>query len=247
VGESHFGAFDEYLAEAGRRSHNVRSRARWLFDGVDLRGRRLLDVGAGAGVLSMYAACAGAARVVSLEPEGPGSRSRSPALDAWSALAARVGALERAQFVAATLQDYEPGTAAFDVVLLHASINHLDEDACASLHTNGTAREVYAGLCEKLARLSAPGAALVVSDCSRRNLFGDLGIRNPLAPSIEWHKHQQPELWARLLAGHGFGKPRIRWAAPCSLGRPGRFVLGHRATAYCLRSGFCLTMERLRT
>jgi hypothetical protein len=99
-------------------------------------------------------------------------------------------------------------------------------------------------LFEKLAALSRPGGALIVSDCSRENLFARLGIKNPIARNIEWHKHQTPELWAGMLVGAGFASPRIRWASFNTFRSAGRLLLGNRAAAYCLTSTFCLTMER---
>ena len=80
--------------------------------------------------------------------------------------------------------------------------------------------------------------------CSRRNFFALVGIRNPVAPDIEWHKHQAPEVWAELLGGAGFSKPRTRWSSFYQLRRPGRSLLGHRLAAYFLQSHFCLTMEK---
>jgi hypothetical protein len=249
MGESQFRAFDGYVAATGRSVRNTHFRARWLFEAVDLRGARVLDVGAGIGLLSMYAACAGAARVVSLEPEGPGSGSgsRPPARQAYDELAAHLGVADRTEFAPCTLQAYEHDGDPFDVLLLHASLNHLDEPACMRLQEDAAAREAYLGIFTKLAGLSRPGAVLIATDCARRNLFGDLHLRNPLAPSIDWRKHQQPQLWAGLLSESGFGKARVRWSTPSTLRRPGRLVLSHRAAAYCLRSGFCLTMELLST
>jgi SAM-dependent methyltransferase len=247
VGASRFTAYDACLRDRGLNPRNVRYRARWLFHGVELEGASVLDVGAGVGLLSLYAACAGAARVVSLEPDGPGSGSRGPAGEAYLTLASRLGVDDRTVFVPLTLQAYEPDDPGFDVVLLHASVNHLDEDACTRLREDADARQAYARIFDKLARLCRPGAAVIVTDAARRNLFGDLHLRNPLAPSIDWRKHQQPELWAELLAERGFHSPRINWASPNALRRPGRLLLGHRATAYCLRSGFCLRMRRLAT
>ena len=46
-----------------------------LFDGVDLSGKRMLDIGGGSGIYSFYAACAGAREVICLEPEAAGSMS----------------------------------------------------------------------------------------------------------------------------------------------------------------------------
>jgi SAM-dependent methyltransferase len=249
MGESLFRAFDGYLAATGRSVRNTHFRARWLFEAVDLRGAQVLDVGAGIGLLSMYAACAGAAKVVSLEPEGPGSGagSRPPARQAYDEAAAHLGVAARTELVPCTLQAYEHDGDPFDVLLLHASLNHLDEPACMRLQEDAAAREAYRRIFEKLARLGRPGAILIATDCARRNLFGDLHLPNPLAPSIDWRKHQQPQLWAELLTECGFGNARIRWSTPSTLRRAGRLVLSHRAAAYCLRSGFCLTIERLST
>jgi hypothetical protein len=61
---------------------------------------------------------------------------------------------------------------------------------------------------------------------------------------IEWHKHQSPKLWARLLAQAGFANPIIRWNSFYTLRSGGRLLLGNRVAAYCLTSVFCLTMER---
>src|SRR3954449_9617938 len=69
------------LAEAEwpvRRAGNLRFYVDYLFEGVDLRGARVLDIGAGGGRYSFYAAAAGAARVVALEPEAAGSGARGP-------------------------------------------------------------------------------------------------------------------------------------------------------------------------
>ena len=56
-----------------RNVGNLRFYLDYIFDGVPLAGRRVLDIGAGDGVYSFYAAATGAARVVALEPEAEGS------------------------------------------------------------------------------------------------------------------------------------------------------------------------------
>src|SRR5688572_16582833 len=44
-----------------------------LFDGIPLKGQRVLDVGGGGGLISFYAAVRGAAEVLCLEPSAAGS------------------------------------------------------------------------------------------------------------------------------------------------------------------------------
>ena len=229
------------LAENGERAANVRFYCDYLFDEIPLRGKTMLDVGAGDGRYSFYAACLGAQRVIGLEPEVEGSRTgmHERFERARSLLGPQTVDLEPTR-----LQDYDPRGETFDVLLLHDSVNHLDEAACVRLRDDPTAREIYRVLFEKLARLSSPNGRLVVTDCSNENLFARLGVKNPVAPTIEWHKHQRPELWAEMLADVGFRGPRIRWTSFNRLRSLGQELLGNRLAAYCLTSHFCLTMRR---
>lgn len=235
--ERYFSAVEAEWPE--RNVGNLRFYLDHLFDGVRLAGARVLDVGAGDGRYSFYAAAAGADRVVALEPEWDGSRER--VRDRFDSLGDRLG-FGSVEFRSESFQDFEPGDESFDVVLMHASINHLDEQATSALHHDDAARRVYQGLFGKLARMSADGAKLVVADCSRHNLFARLGLTNPLQPTIEWHKHQAPETWVDLLEEVGFAEPRVRWSSLNTLRGPGRAVLGNRFANWLTLSAFCLTM-----
>jgi 16S rRNA G966 N2-methylase RsmD len=231
----------EVVAQSGRNPGNARFYLDLLFRGVDLTGKTMLDIGAGDGLNSLYAACMGASNVVCLEPEAAGSSTG--AVEAFER-AASLLEQKQVQFVPQPLQDYEAADDSFDVLLLHASINHLDEDACIRLHSDPEAQTVYLELFDKLAAMAKPGARLIAVDCARRNLFADLKVTNPIAPMIEWHKHQSPELWASLLARVGFANQTIRWLSFNTLRSYGRLVLGNRIASYCLTSVFLLTMEK---
>lgn len=233
-----------YFAEI----HGARSAANFdwvmrkgLFAGIDLEGKTMLDIGCGHGRMGLWAAAHGAYRVVGLEPEAEGS-SRGMQ-DAFDAAARRVGLADSVELVTKPLQEYETNER-FDVVLLAASINHLDEVACVRLHEDEAAREAYREHFRLIARVAAPGAHLIVTDCDRRNFFARIGRRNPLAPTIEWEKHQSPFLWAELLGDVGFEAPRVRWGALNTLREPGQVLLGNRLGSYMLMSAFLLRMRR---
>jgi SAM-dependent methyltransferase len=231
----------EVLTGDGRRPGNLRFEMDKLFSGVPFAGRSVLDIGAGSGDTSLYAACSGAELVVALEPEAAGSDT-----DVRGTFARRSEQLGTGQVAlrAETLQGFDPGGQQFDVIVSKASINHLDEPACMRLHIDPAARNTYLEILGKLGDLARPGADLVVHDCSRLNVFDRLGLRNPIARTIEWEKHQSPKLWARLLEDVGFEQPHIRWLSFNSLRRPGQLLLGNRVGAFLTTSQFCLTMKR---
>jgi SAM-dependent methyltransferase len=221
---------------------NLKRYTEFLFKGVPLRGRNILDIGGGSGFLSFYAGSVGAERVLCLEPEAAGSTY--PVKQKFERIVSRLR-LPQVAMSSQTFQDFDPGNKTFDVILLHNSINHLDEEACIALLEQTSARQRYQSVFKKLSALSRPGADVILADCSCNNAFSLLRMTNPLAPSIEWHKHQSPKVWAQLLREVGFGHPRIRWSSFNSLGQPGRLLLGNKVVSFFLTSHFCLTMTRL--
>jgi hypothetical protein len=243
VGEAPLlGSYEELVVQAGlfRGRAALRFYLRELFAGVPLRGARVLDVGGGSGVFSFWAGLQGAAEVVCLDPEGAGGGADLTRL--YGRLNAALG-LDNVRMAAATIQEFaEPGP--FDVLLLHNSVNHVDEDACTRLPGDPAARRAYARVFAKLAGLAAPDARLIVCDCARDNFFPRLGLASPLARAIEWHKHQPPEVWAELFGEAGFEAPRVRWTSPSSLGRPGKLLLGNRVMTFFTSSHFRLAMRR---
>lgn len=206
-----------------------------VFADVQLAGRRVLDVGGGNGAMSFYAASRGARSVVCLDPLEEGSND---AMDhQYQSLAQHVGG--PVTRIRERFQDWRTAQV-YDVVLVHNAINHFDEVACGRIPAPD-ARAAYVRIFTALRALLAPGGHLVLTDCARRNLWGDLHLPNVFAPTIDWRIHQQPRVWDALMVEAGFQPGRIRWIAPSRMRRPGQLVFGNRLGGYLTNSYFILT------
>jgi 2-polyprenyl-3-methyl-5-hydroxy-6-metoxy-1,4-benzoquinol methylase len=130
--------FSSVVEEGIRPSRaNLRFYLDFLFDSVALEGNSVLDIGGGDGTLGFYARCAGAKQVVCLEPEEAGSSAGMT--ETFRRMQARLG-LSEVRFESKTFQAFDPRGETFDVILLHNSLNHLDEEACIALQRDPAAR-----------------------------------------------------------------------------------------------------------
>jgi 2-polyprenyl-3-methyl-5-hydroxy-6-metoxy-1,4-benzoquinol methylase len=228
-----------------RDAESLQRYLEFFLGDVSFPGKNILDIGGGDGLFSLYAATQGARRVVCLEPEADGCTAG--VRERLSGMAATTG-VSGITLRSETLQEFmpSPGTR-FDVVIMHNSVNHLDEQACMSLQENESARARYRSLFVKLARLTLPGGALLLSDASRHNLFPLLGLRHPISRTIEWHKHQSPGTWGALLSECGFEAPQVTWSAYNRMGPVGWRLFANSIGAFLLSSHFRLRMRRLGT
>jgi 2-polyprenyl-3-methyl-5-hydroxy-6-metoxy-1,4-benzoquinol methylase len=220
---------------------NLQRHLHYLFNGIELRNKRVLDVGGGAGLLTVYAAVRGA-DAVCVEPEGDGASADVTAK--FHRLKDAVGPELHAALVTSSIQSYLRSPRSFDVVIIANAINHLNENACIHLRDDPAAQAEYAGVFRALFSSLQPGGWLVATDCSRSNFFNAVGATSPFMPDIEWHKHQSPGTWNRLLRQVGFTPARVQWSSPNTLGALGRFLLGNRIAAYFLLSHFRLAARK---
>lgn len=232
----------EVIIEAGlySRAERLKFHLEYLFKGIDFSGKRVLDIGGGSGKYSFYAPFKGAVETICIEPEDAGSSSG--VISKFNELGSLLD-VENVSIETTTFQDFDPGDRQFDIILLHNSINHLDEDACIDLHRDQGAQDIYQGLFDKLNGMATAGAILIVCDCSRNNFYPFIGFPNPIDPGIEWNKHQSPETWSNLLAKSGFSKKSIRWSSLNPLGKVGRVLFGNKLMSYFTTSHFCLTLQ----
>lgn len=218
--------------------------ARQLFRDIDFRNKKLLEIGCGKGMLCLWAALHGASEAVGLEPLAEGAFDSSECHRDFRAMARELS-LNQAEILPNTVQDYEIESGHFDVVLSVASINHLDEKACMALLDSPEAVQTYESIFRRIALMMKIGGKLIIMDAARRNVFGDLGVRNPITPNIEWFKHQQPEYWASLLSRCGFGEAHITWASGKLLRYAGITRLP-KFLSYFGQSVFRLEMTRVK-
>lgn len=230
------------LTQAGvhKEVNRLRDIINNVFSRLDVQNKRVLDIGCGPGILSFSASLLGAKQVVGLEPELDGSTAGVN--DQFSKIKDDLN-IDNVALKISTLQEYDFSDAPFDIVVMYNVINHLDEPACMDLHKNDSSRKIYLEVFKKLAQHMTPNADLLVSDSSRRNLLGDLGIKNPIAPSIEWEKHQQPQQWISVLESAGFQKQFVFWNPLYSLGalRP---LFRNGLAAYLTNSHFVFSVKK---
>jgi SAM-dependent methyltransferase len=223
---------------------NLKFRLNYIFDKVSLAGKSVLDVGGGIGLLTFYAAVKGAKKVVCLEPEFDGSSQGM--ISKFNEFKSALLPTLPIEHLPLTLQDYLQQIAdeSYDIIILHNSINHLDEEACITFRQKESSYKTYKKIFTEVYAKMTPGGKLVVADCSCNNFFNSLGMKNVFYPTIEWHKHQAPETWIALLKEIGFKNPSIEWTSPNKLGKAGRALMGNSLVSYLTQSHFKFTMDK---
>ena len=211
-----------------------------FFNGVELRGKRILDIGGGSGLFSLYAAYKGAKYTLCLEPFGKGSsiKGSQPFYKMRDALK-----LENVELEEVSVQEFK-SEHQFEMIMLHNSINHLDEKACISLRSSKYSQNIYRQIFEKMYALAVPRTKLLISDCSRNNFFDLIKVTNPFVPMIEWEKHQSPDIWIELLKSVGFVNPKVNWTSFNMLRSLGKVLTSNKLVAYFTTSHFRLLMNK---
>jgi SAM-dependent methyltransferase len=202
--------------------HNPPAFAHWLdhvFRDVDWRGKRVLEIGSGRGLIAIYMGMRGAARVLSMEPELVGSTS-GVIREQRERLAAL--GLTNVEVVAADFNRWDAGSERFDVIVSRASINHLyHSDKHASHHPQTYAK--YVEVARRIHGMLANGGQFIATDACRYGFFNGVrrwGIRRPWAKKksgVDWRHHQNPGTWRRIFADAGFSRIDVDYPVPYRL------------------------------
>lgn len=212
-----------------------------LFKEINLKNKSILDIGAGARTFSCYMAINGAKKVIGLEPEIEGSRNNY--ISKFEELKEKLN-LKNVFLKPLTFQSFDNDGEKFDLILLHHSINHLNENACINLKKSGESQEIYKEIFDRLYSISEDNADIIIADCSNKNFFSFLRLKNPFAPTIEWHKHQSPKEWIKVLEKVGFKNFKIKWLAPSQLGKIGDFLFGNKICSFFIHSHFIIYAKK---
>ena len=188
-----------------------------LFRGVELRGKDVLEIGSGRGLLSIYLAMRGA-RVTSLEPEMAGSQSGMMHLQQTRCAALGL----KVETLPVDFNGWRP-TRTFDVIVSRSTVNHLYPSEHHALAHQPT-WDGYVQMFQHTRSLLRPGGVFVARDSSRYALFLLLRkwIRKPWKTGhtgVDWRHHQNAATWVRLMWAAGFTSASRDYLIPYPLRR----------------------------
>lgn len=238
-------SLDRYFVAIGNvegehEIRRLRHQMSFLYKSVDFGGKTVLDIGGGTGYHALYAASCGAKSAIIIEPEADGSQNTM--IQTFNAFRTKMG-IDNVELLQTTIQEYEIPAGGFDVVLIQNAINHFDEPACVTSRESTKSQAAYRKIFKSNAALFKPGGVLIMSDCSTNNLFPKLGMKNPIDPAIEWHKHQPPSEWTKVAAPEGLILEEVRWSSPTRSGRLGQLLIGNAIGAWFCTSHFVATLR----
>lgn len=158
-------AFRKYMDQQGKAYSRVKNSFITELLG-DLRGKRFLDYGCGAGIFSVHAAKAGASMVVGVD-------ALETALNTARYHAHNEGVQGMCSFVLSKQFPSELGIQRFDVILMKDVLEHVEEDQA---------------LLEAASRAIAPGGVLVLStqNSLSLNFLIQGGYRKGLLRERDW-------------------------------------------------------------
>src|SRR6056297_1007337 len=185
----------------------------YLYRNINFYNKNVLDIGGGAGLYSFYASIKGANKVFCLEPYAEGSNNKMQ--EKFNQIKDFMN-LESVYLINSSIQNYI-SEEKFDVVISQASINHFDESACEDIHINKISYLNYLKIFEKIYNNMNEGGEFIISDVSKHNFWGDLSIKNPFVPKINWKIHQPPGVWISVAEDAGFKTKKIYWKTLNSL------------------------------
>jgi SAM-dependent methyltransferase len=215
------------------------------FGSFDLKNRSILEIGAGPGYMTALCLARGASRVVALDPESDGATKGVN--QQFACLTESVAMGDGIEYLPISLETFiaTGRKETFDYVLMCNVINHINEDAVKRLHLPDADRErkQYVRTFEEIHNLLSETGILLVSDVGSYNFWNSIGLRFPTCRTIEWDKHQDPNVWKTLLTKAGFESINVKWLSLYRL-RHFEAIVSLKPVAQCLNSHFLISARK---
>ena len=236
------GEFDERLKRCGIKGsfgYDFYFK-NYIFNGVELKNKSIMDFGGGNGIASFFAVHYNeACDCTIVDPFDEGSNAEM--VNQYHKLSRFYGGAVRLH------NDYVdslPVRETYDVILMHNSINHIGEDIIEEIGVNKNYWEEYLEKIKPILLRAKRGAVIIVADCSNKNFWNDFGVRNPIAPTIEWRLHQPPHVWREMFEQLGCSHINTNWTTRRELLVPGKMLLANKFCQYFLGSHFVSFYEK---
>lgn len=213
---------------------------KYIFEGISLKNKSLLDLGGGNGIASFFASHSDkSCRCTIVDPFEDGSNTlMSNQYKELSKVYNNTVKLHMG-YVETLPKDEK-----FDLILMHNSINHIGEDIIIDIQYNQNHWKKFSLRLESILMRAKKGAKIIVADCSSKNFWNDIGVKNPLAPTIEWHLHQPPHVWKEMIEKFNFTRLSTKWTSRRELLLFGKILLAHRLISYFTESHFVSIYEK---
>jgi len=215
------------------------------FGSLDLENRSVLEIGAGPGHLAALCMARRASRVVALEPESNGAIEGIN--KQFARLTESVVLGDGIEYLPISLEEFiaTGRRETFDYILMRNVINHIDEDAVTRLHLPDAdqERKRYIKTFEEIRNLLSDTGILLASDVGRYNFWNSIGLRFPACRTINWNKHQDPDVWEALLSEAGFASMDVKWL-PLRRLRHFKVIVSRKCVAQCLNSYFLIRAKK---
>jgi len=209
--------------------------------GIDLRGKRVLEVGCGKGAVALWLALfSGAEQVVGLdEAAGAGAPAGITALLAEIVAQWNLGNI---RVVVRDIRQNAFADASFDVIIANNALHHVVASGMIA-HAPGAARD-YVALFTELRRLLAPGGLLSIWEFSRVIVWRWLPVKLKWK-TTDWHIHPTLGEWEQVIRRAGFTQVRHQYDVPFKLRLLSR-AFANPLASFVTGAGFVITALKPR-
>lgn len=213
----------------------------YIFQGINLKDKSLLDIGGGNGIASFFAFHSDkSCKCTIVDPFEEGSNK-----EMYSQFNELSKLYDKAVILHNDYVDTLPEKKNFDIILMHNSINHIGEDIITDLDNDNKSQEEYSRRLEEILKQAKKGATIIVADCSSKNFWNDLKIKNIFAPAIDWNLHKPPHVWQKMLEDLGCHHINTKWTSRRELLLFGKYLFANKFISYMLNSHFVSIYKKI--